>query len=103
VGYECFSREGGRFALTAPEVSGTGTSYQNMVYRWIEGWDQPAHSTDFKTLEWWNTNPRDCTAVDFKAAASIQDGSAAEVALETTPRFVGNQVQVRSSFDESSG
>jgi hypothetical protein len=138
VGYECFSREGGRFAVTTPEVRGTGTSYQNMVYRWIQDWDQPAHFTDFKTLEQWNTNPHDCTAVDFKAAASIQeqsgpqllraadgrtkvyyrgaqiesphervvaiqkDGSAAEVALETTPRWEGNQVKVRSSFDESS-
>jgi hypothetical protein len=33
AGYECFSREAGRFAVTAPELSGTGTSYQNMVYR----------------------------------------------------------------------
>jgi hypothetical protein len=139
VGYECFSREGGRFAVTAPEVRGASTSYQNMVYRWIQDWDQPAHFTDLKTLEQWNTNPHDCTAVDFKPAASIQeqsgpqllkaadgrtkvyyrgaqiesphervvaiekDGSAAEVSLETTPRWIGNQVKVRSSFDESSG
>ena len=138
VGYECFSREGGRFAVTAPEVSGSGTSYQNMVYRWIQDWDQPAHFTEYKALESWNTNPHDCTAVKYKAAASIQeqsgpqllkaadgrttiyyrgvqvesphervvtiekDGSAAEVALETTPRWLGNQVQLRSSFDPSS-
>jgi len=30
-GYECFSREGGRFAVTTPEVSGTHTSYPNRI------------------------------------------------------------------------
>lgn len=139
VGDECFSREGGRFAVTAPEVSGSSTSYQNMVYRWIRDWDQPGHFTDVKMVDSWNTNPHDCTAIKYKAAASIQeqsgpqllkaadgrttsyyrgaqiesphervvtiakDGSVAEVALETTPRWMGNRVEVRSSFDESSG
>jgi hypothetical protein len=74
-GYECFSRQGGRFALTAPEVSGSGTSYQNMVYRWIQDWARPAHFTDFKPGEWRNPNPHDCTAVGFKAAASIEEQS----------------------------
>ena len=139
VGHECFSRDGGRFAVTAPEKHGSSTSYQNMVYRWIQDWDQPARFTDIKALEGWNTNPHDCTAVKYKKPASIQeqsgpqllkaadgrtniyyrgaqiesphervvtiakDGSVAEVALETTPRWIGNHVQVRSSFDESSG
>lgn len=69
AGYECFSRESGRFAVATPEVRGSSTSYANMVYRWIQDWNH---------------------------------GSAAEVVLETTPRWIGNQAQVWSTFDESS-
>jgi len=80
-GYECFSRDGGRFAVTAPERNGGSTSFANMVYRWIPDWDQPGHFEDFDTLEGWNTNPHDCSAVDYESASG--DEKAAEQLLKT--------------------
>ncbi len=136
---ECFAQEGGTFAVTMPEVSGSHTSYANMVYRRVQDWDQPAGFTDYKLLEVGDSNPHDCTPTRYKAPASVQEqsgrpllkaahgrttiyyrggkietphdrvvkietaGSAVEVALETTPTWIGNQVEVSSSFDASSG
>jgi len=80
VGHECFSREGGRFAATEPERNGGSTSYANMVYRWIKDWDQPDRFEDIKVCEGWNTNPHDCTAVDYKEA--VGDEEAAEQLLK---------------------
>jgi len=68
TGYECFSRQGGRFAVTLPEKSGGSTSYANMVYRCIPDWEQPARFEDLETCEAWNANPHDCTSVDFTEA-----------------------------------
>jgi hypothetical protein len=76
VGHECFSREGGRFAVTEPEKNGSSTSYANMLYRWIKDWNQPTDFEEIKTCEGWNTNPHDCTAVDYKEARG--DEQAAE-------------------------
>lgn len=138
VGYECFSREGGRFAATEPEKYGGGTSFQNMVYRWIKDWDQPTEFEELKACEAWNSNPHDCSAVEYEEARGDEkwaeqllkaadgrtkvyyrgaglesphervvrierDGHTKEVWLETTPVFVSTQIDVRSSFDESSG
>jgi hypothetical protein len=75
VGYECFSRDGGRFAVTAPEENNQGISYMNMVYRSIQDWDQPALFDELKTCEAWNTNPHDCTAVDYEEATGEEQSA----------------------------
>jgi len=66
VGHECFSRAGGRFAVTQPEQTGGGTSYSNMVYRWVRDWNQPDQFEELDTCEGWNTNPHDCSAVAYR-------------------------------------
>jgi hypothetical protein len=68
MGYECFSRDGGRFAVTEPEKQGGSTYFGNMVYRWVKDWNQPEQFEELKTCEAWNTNPHDCTAADYHEA-----------------------------------
>lgn len=138
VGHECFSRDGGRFAVTEPEKRAGGTSYANVVYRSVKHWNQPAEFEELKFLDVGNTNPHDCSAVDsveargdekwaeqllksadgktkvYYRGAGLEspherivtiekDGHSKDVWLETTPTFVSSQIDVKSSFDESSG
>ena len=75
--YECFSPEGGVFAIKEPIVSNYGnsgrvTSYENIIHRWIQDWNQPTLFKELKTVEWWNTNPHDCTHFDYKEASSTE-------------------------------
>lgn len=67
--YECFSPEGGIFAISEPVVTkngdATSTFYGDIVYRWIQDWNEPSRYTELKDVAWWNTNPLDCAHFDY--------------------------------------
>jgi hypothetical protein len=69
VGHECFSREGGRFPVREPETSSGGTSYANMRYHFIKNWNEPEDFEEQAVCEGWNTNPHDCTFVEYERAS----------------------------------
>ncbi len=64
--HECFSPEGGVFPVTKPVVTPTeGTYYGDMVFRWIKDWNAPHVFTEVDNVQWWNTNPHDCSHFEF--------------------------------------